>query len=196
MATSPRVIVAAAAGIGLLLAGCDAGQTNATSHQVTVVDGASQRVGAIKLSNVQFYPAADAKGRDYYKSGDDVALIAQITNTAAAGDRLVKISSPDFGGVTYHGSHVIAGNTTYTSGFSQDGGTVADVHADASATPQTSAIRITMKGLQRKRLYSGPTLPVTFTFAKAGSVTIPVPMGPPRGTGLPAKPPANPGSQS
>jgi copper(I)-binding protein len=196
MATSPRVIIAGAAGIGLLLAGCEAGQNNPTSQQVTVVNGANERIGAIKLSNVQFYPAANAKGRDYYKSGDDIALIAQITNTAATNDRLVKISSPDFTGVAYHGSHVIAGNTTYTSGFSHDGGTVADVHADASAAPQTSVIRITMKNLQRKRFYSGPTLPVTFTFARAGSVTLSVPMGAPKGTGIPAKPPAKPGSRS
>jgi copper(I)-binding protein len=189
--------VAGAAGIGLLLAGCEAGQTSPTSHQVSVINGADQQVGSVKLSDVQFYPAGapGAPNREYYRRGDDVALIAQITNTADAPDRLTGISSPDFGSVTYHGSHTIKGRSTLVTGVSHNGGSVPGRHT-ASTAPRRSSARITMKTLQRNRFYSGPTIPVTFSFAKAGRVTMSVPMGSPAGAGQPAPPPSNPRGRS
>jgi copper(I)-binding protein len=198
MPASRRAVLAGAAGIGLLLAGCEAGLTNPTSQQVSVVNGAHEQVGPIKLSDVHFYPAGapGAPSREYYQRGDDVPLIAQITNTSARGDRLVKVSSPDFGGVGYHGSHTVDAGQTLVTGISHNGGTAPSGQRSAPPAPGTTSARIILKDLRRNRFYSGPTLPVTFTFAKAGTVTLSVPMGAPRGTGQPAPPPSNPPSNS
>jgi hypothetical protein len=198
MAASRKAAVAAAAGIGLLTTGCVAGQTSPTRHQASSVGGSNDQVGPIQLSDVQFYPAGapGTPSREYYKRGDDVTVIAQITNRADVGDRLEKISSPEFGGVTYHGAHRIGADSTLVTGVSQDGGSVAGRHTPSAAAPGSSTARITMNNLRLKRFYSGLTIPVTFSFAKAGSITISVPMGAPRGTGQPAPPPGKPGSRS
>jgi copper(I)-binding protein len=90
---SRRLVATAAlaAGLGLFVAGCSAGQVTQTDTQVAAIDGASGNAGQIALRNAMLaYPHEGNR----WKAGEEVQLTFVIANSGDSADKLLSISSP------------------------------------------------------------------------------------------------------
>ncbi|MGW0518039.1 hypothetical protein [Crossiella sp. NPDC003009] len=195
-------LVPAALGLGIALAvtGCGAGMQSQTAIQVAAVNGASGKVGAIELRDAQFAFPAQHK----YPAKSNPSLLVSLINSGAHDDQLVSVTSDATsapaevkGGSTIPAGFVLraeaneAEHGTASSGSTTPTSTTGATPASGAATstsatpPSTSAadtsklkvgsVMITLVGLKRE-LWPGQTIPVTFSFAKAGSVTLQVPI--------------------
>ncbi|MCO1579007.1 hypothetical protein M8C13_24980 [Crossiella sp. SN42] len=199
-------LVPAALGLGIALAvtGCGAGMQSQTAIQVAAVNGASGKVGAIEIRDAQFafpaqhkYPAKSNPSLlvSLINSGAQDDQLVSVTSDATGAPAEVK------GGSTIPAGFVLraeaneaehgTGSTGSTTPTSTTGGTTPTSTTSTSATPtsatspSTSAadtsklkvgsVMITLVGLKHE-LWPGQTIPVTFSFAKAGSVTLQVPI--------------------
>ncbi|WHT19866.1 hypothetical protein N8J89_01950 [Crossiella sp. CA-258035] len=193
-------------GIALAVTGCGAGMQSQTAIQVAAVNGASGKVGAIEIRDAQFafpaqhkYPAKSNPSLliSLINSGaqDDqlVAITSDATsapaevkggNTIPAGFVLRAEANEAEHGTASSGSATptsTSGSATPTSGAA----TSTSATPTSATSPSTSAadtsklkvgsVMITLVGLKRE-LWPGQTIPVTFSFAKAGSVTLQVPI--------------------
>lgn len=95
-----------------------------------------------------------------YEVGEDARLFFAIANTGGEPARLVEISGPDFAGVDVE--------TVQGTGLPLEVGSDDNLYIGAEGPPS-----VTLTGLER-RLRSSQSIPVTFTFADAGQVTIDV----------------------
>ena len=95
-----------------------------------------------------------------YEQGEDARLFFAITNTGTDPASLVDISGPDFGGV-----HVEIGDRT---GLPLEVDANDNLYVGAEGPPN-----VTLLDLDRS-LHSSQSIPVTFTFADAGEVTVDV----------------------
>jgi copper(I)-binding protein len=202
--------VPAALGLGLaaLLAGCGSGQITQTDTQEAAVNGANGTVGAIAIRDAQLaYPAAS---HGVYAPGSTAVLVLTIVNTGINDDQLVKITTPAALGVTIDGAadgtKDLPGGFAVHSGTDMDDESLSAAPAPAttSSEPMPSgdsmpsgaptatssaapvapaAVRIVLTGIRSYNggsLRAGLTIPVTFYFAHAGSVTLTdVPIGAP-----------------
>lgn len=159
---SAPVIAAAALGLALAVSGCAAGQVSQTAQQVAAIDGGNASVGQLSVLNVIFEtPAADN-----YGPGSTVPVSLVISNHGTQGDTLTGVSSPDATKAT-----ISAGKIALPQQFN------VQVNSAAEHT-------ISLEGLTRPLCF-GQSIPVTFTFAQAGAVTVRVPIANPverRGT--------------
>lgn len=202
----PKLLVV---GVGLvsavLLAGCSAGQLSQTAEQKSAVDGAQADLGPIAIRDAQLAPPKNRQ--HYYAYGDDALLQLSIVNRAAKDDKLVKVSSPIAKGVRIEGHRDLPGGTVLRSGdVGQHLAGVADSATTAegpgssqresappsgtSTSEQTKSgplpvghVNITLLGLKVDHLYSGHTVPVRFTFAGVGRVTVNLPIATPSAPG-------------
>jgi len=190
-------LAAATAAVVVLLTGCGSGQVSQTADQVSAVDGAHGQVGTIDIRNAQLAPPTN--GRGFYPTGSDAPLEVTIVNTGAVDDRLASVSSPDVVGVQVRGDTNLPAGTALRAiqqalpaGEQPPSAPVSAVSTPApgkvggSAPPQQAApamqlgqIAIVLTGLKTVDLYTGYTIPVVFTFARAGAVTVNVPVGSP-----------------
>ncbi|WP_018333218.1 copper chaperone PCu(A)C [Actinomycetospora chiangmaiensis] len=163
----PRTALLAATLLGaaaLVLSGCSAGAVTQTDTTVSSVVGTEGQVGQVLLRNVTLDPGASP----VVQAGSTVALRGTIINQALQDDQLVSVSTPYAGPARAEGFTTIVGNSS-----------TAMVGADPvpvgppSPTNPTASMRITLPQVSQV-LHEGPTYPVTFTFARAGSVTLPV----------------------
>jgi copper(I)-binding protein len=150
-----RILIAVAAALIPMIAGCEAG-TNAPSlhwHQPT--DGTSKQAGAITISNAFVLGAPIGA---VLPKGQNAGLFLGLTNIGSP-DRLVSISAP---GVAQ--SVRLPGNQI----------TLASQHSVLLTGPRPTVI---LENLLRP-LNGGSTITITLTFAVAGQITIQVPVMP------------------
>jgi len=156
----PSIAVVAAA---LAISGCASGQIAQTAQQVAAIDGGNGRIGHIGVLNALL---AKPAGADYRK-GTDAALQLWIANDGLADDTLATVETPAASKVSISGPAVVPGQSL------------------KDFTGQT--VKITLQGLTRDITF-GQSVPMTFTFRSAGTVTINVPVETPdaRTTGRPS----------
>lgn len=149
----PRgVLVGGALALALAVSGCAAGQISQTADQVAAIDGANATVGDVGVRNA-LLATAPATG---YAKGADAPLLLTISNDGVDGDTLSQVSSAAAADVQISGTAALPGQALTTFG---------------TDTPA----KVTLKGLTAPLVY-GQSVPVTFSFAKAGSVTVNVPI--------------------
>jgi copper(I)-binding protein len=103
-------------GAALVVSGCSAGQITQTDTQVPAVNGSMGTVKQIAVRDVQLaFPA----GKTYFSKGDSASLLVTIANSGQADDKLVTVSSPEFGSgaqivgdATIPGFHAISATAT------------------------------------------------------------------------------------
>ncbi len=157
-------LVAASAGLaacGLILTGCGSGQISQVASQESAVNGNSANVKNIALRNIHLL--AD-QGSDYLQPGKTVPLVfAAANNSLDVNDKLVSITS-EVGTVALSGDGAIpAGGVLVIApkGQAQEMGSAASAGAAVTLT---------------KPITNGLGYPFTFTFEKAGSTTVNVPI--------------------
>jgi copper(I)-binding protein len=162
-----RALRAATMGVLLFspiaLSACSAGQVTQTATQDRDKTGAQAQVGDISLRQVQLlHPRGDS-----YDRGDDADLQAAIINGGREADTLVRVEGDGFA------SAEITGPSTGTSSASRGSGQGIEIPAGSSVFVGGDDYTVTLKDLEES-LTTGQYLEVTFTFQKAGDVTVPV----------------------
>ena len=161
-----RGLVAAFAGASLLLAGCSANELEEDAPAEdpgTEVDGGAigpdTRVNDdLSLLQVQLeYPLDGA-----YEAGEDARLFMAVSNTGGDPVTLTDISGPDFGGV-----EVV---TAEGQGLPLTVDAQDNLYVGAEGPPEVTLLDL------GQELRSSQSIPVTFTFAEAGEVTVDVPV--------------------
>ena len=138
--------------------------------QLTAPGGADGGAGAIAVRDARFSAQAPRTGDEVYAAGEDAPLTLTIVNTGDATDRLVSVSSPVADGASIDGDAQILGGAALVSGYDQV--------RPAQTLPATVRTDVALTGL-RVPVRAGLTYPLTFTFARAGSVTVEAPVGNP-----------------
>lgn len=163
--TRPTIVVATLLTAGLALGGCSAGSVTQTDTIVSQADGANGQVGGILLRDVSL----DAGPTNTVPSGGEIPLRLTIINQTPTEDRLVSVTSPYAVSARTEGPTTIPGNTSLRI-IGNDPGPLGP--PDPFVRTGGSA-RIVLTGVTQQ-LRPGPTYQVTFTFEKAGTVTVPV----------------------
>ena len=166
-----RALRAATMGVLLLspiaLTACSAGQTTQTATQVRDKSGAQAQVGDISIREAKLASV----GVGGYEKGDDAELQVALVNDGSSADTLVSVEGDGFA------SGEIANTANRIS--SSTGSTAPDDRIEIPAGSSvfvgqdTSDYSITLSGLD-EGLTTGQYLKVTFTFEKAGQVTLPL----------------------
>lgn len=147
-----RLVLTAAAVASLALTGCAAGQISQTAQEVAAIDGGNATVGAVGVRNALLATPAGPN----YAQGSNVELLVVLANTGIATDTLTAVSTPAAGKVTLPESGV-------------------PLPGQANVTVGGEGATITLTGLTRALCY-GQSIPLTFSFQKAGQVTLNVPI--------------------
>ena len=155
-------LVAASAGLaacGVILTGCGSGQISQVAGQVAAVNGMSANAKNIALRNVHLLATRESPA-----PGKVVPLVFVAANESAdVDDRLVSVTS-DLGTVALSGDALIpAGRALVVAPMGQP-------EAMTSTAPGSAAVTLT------KPITNGLSYPFTFTFEKAGAVTVAVPL--------------------
>ncbi|WP_448625608.1 hypothetical protein [Geodermatophilus sp. URMC 64] len=182
-----RALRAATVGVLLFtpvaLSACSAGQVNQTSTQLRDKVGPSAIVGDLELRAVQLaYPTSGS-----YSAGDDAELNMAVVNDGAEDDALTGISGTGFERVRVTGSSTGTGApasptaTTSAAPTSASGGQRAlniTVPADSTLFLGQNGPTVTLVGLSGE-LTPAQTIELTFTFQRAGDITLQVPVAVP-----------------
>lgn len=155
-------LLAASAGLaacGVILTGCGSGQISQVADQEAAVNGMSADAKNIALRNVHLLAT-----RDSVVPGKVLPLMfVAANNSLDVDDKLVSITS-DFGNVALSGNSVIpAGRALVAAPMGQP-------EAMSATAPGTATVTLT------KPITNGLSYPFTFTFEKAGTVTVAVPL--------------------
>ncbi|MFI0465249.1 MULTISPECIES: copper chaperone PCu(A)C [Saccharopolyspora] len=160
-------LIPAVIGLGAVvaLAGCSAGQVTETDTQVAAVNGGNGDLKQISIRDASFtFPTTDAR----YPAGSSAPVQLVIANEGPS-DKLVQVSSP------YAASATLGGITDLPSRTALHAvGKSAQVQQGETAADRV--VEITLNGFKQD-ITPGVTVPVTFVFEKAGSVTVQVPVG-------------------
>lgn len=159
----PAVLIGAAA--LLVLTGC-----GSYPAQLTAPGGADGGAGRIEIRDARISASPPRAGGEAYTAGEAAPLTLTIVNTGDATDRLESVSSPVADGFRISGDAQILGGFALVSGYEQV--------RPARTLPATVRAEVALTGL-RGPVRAGLTYPVTFTFARAGSVTVEAPVGNP-----------------
>jgi hypothetical protein len=151
----------------LALTGCGAGQVTQTSEQITMPGGAQGQVGEIVVRAAQFNYDRPVPGGLVYAPGTDALLQVTIVNEGTGADRLVSVSSPIATSGAIVGDTRLPGGQVLTSGYDQP---VASI-----TTGEAEADEIGLVGLTSP-VRAGLNYPVVFTFERAGTLRLPVPV--------------------
>lgn len=179
-----RALRAATVGVLLLtpvtLTACAAGQVSETATQIRDKTGAAAQVGDLSLRQAQLaYPIGGQ-----YQQGDDAQLHLTIANGGSADDALIGIQGDGFTDVAVTGSGTptatssgasLSAAPTTAQPTTSSGARALDITIPAgkSVTLGVNAPTVALEGLT-KSLTSGQNLKLTFTFQKAGTVTMDV----------------------
>jgi copper(I)-binding protein len=166
----PGIVVAILLTAALALAGCSAGTVTQTGTVVSQAAGARGQVGPMALRDI----ALESGPTGAVPAGAEVPLRGTIVNESPTPDRLVSVTTPYAIGVRQEGAAVIPGNTAVRI----VGAAVGPAAPDSGQGP---TMRLTLTGVTQQ-LGAGPTYAVTFTFERAGTVTVPVIVVPPGAT--------------
>ncbi|MHC1558699.1 copper chaperone PCu(A)C [Actinomycetospora sp. C-140] len=161
----PGFVVATLLTAALALAGCSAGSVTQTDTVVSQADGATGQVGPIVLRDLSI----DAGEAQNVPSGGEVPLRGTIINEGPTADRLVSVSTPYALGARQEGANVVPGSNAIRM-VGTEPGPVGPANLD---TRQSGTTRVVLTGVTQA-IAAGPTYAVTFTFERAGAVTIPL----------------------
>lgn len=175
--TARRSVAALTATAAVLLAaGCGSGQVGTIGSQVAAVNGGQGQSEKIAVRDVTIqFPSTGSS----YSAGQDAPLLFTISNSGTASDQLESITTP-VGQVTLSGSKQVPGQATLVSAAQEasDGTTIPPA---SPANNAAGLVKARITGLTQP-LKPGLNVSVTFTFAKAGSITVPVPLAHPLST--------------
>jgi len=170
----------------LVISACSAGQVNQTSTQLRDKVGPEVRVGDLTLRGIQLaYPTNGS-----YAPGDDAELQMSMVNSGSEDDALIGIKGTGFAEVRVTGAasgtvvaSPSAGATTTpppAPATTSGGARAVDITipANSSVFLGENAPTITLVALGQP-LTPAQTLDLTFTFRKAGTVTVAVPVAVP-----------------
>jgi copper(I)-binding protein len=170
----------------LVISACSAGQVNQTSTQLRDKVGPEVQVGDLTLRGIQLaYPTNGS-----YAPGDDAELQMSMVNSGSEDDALVGIKGTGFAEVRVTGASsgtVVAspsaGATTTpppAPATTSGGARAVDITipSNTSVFLGENAPTITLVALGQP-LTPAQTLDLTFTFQKAGDVTVAVPVAVP-----------------
>ena len=167
-----------------LVVGCAAGQRAQTAEEVSVVDGASADISTIGLRNVGVAPPSSGPS---YAQASTADLRFDLVNNGQAADALVSVSSPAATSVVITAptgalpvsSAATAVPTPTATGTASGAATGSVIEVGASQLVHVDATNgsgvVALTSLAHP-LISGQTIPVTFTFRSAGTVTVAVPV--------------------
>lgn len=164
-ARSPRrLVVVAVLASALALTGCASGKIAQTAQQVSAVSSGNGKIGDIDVLNVQFQTPDSAA----YPKGGTAPLQIWVSNDSINADTLTQVTTSAASKVEIQGTATVQAHSL------EDFGT---------------KYKITLTGLTAPISY-GVSVPVTFTFRTAGTITINVPVAIPgeRTTGRPSIP--------
>lgn len=131
-----------------LVSGCAAGQISQTAQQVAAIDGANATVGAISVLNVHFAtPEKATPSAVAYPASATATLVLTVSNAGLEADRLVAVSSPV-------GRFALASPVTV-----QASSGVELAHENAISVSLAEDLKY------------GISVPVTFSFDHAGTLT-------------------------
>ena len=166
----------------LALTACSAGQVNQTSTQLRDKVGPMAQVGALDLREIQLaYPTAGS-----YAAGDDAELTMGIVNNGSEDDALTGIEGTGFSRVRVTGSASGTAAPASPTGATSSAPATASgaralditVPADSTVFLGQNAPTVTLVGLAQD-LTPAQTIELTFTFERAGEVTVAVPVAAP-----------------
>jgi copper(I)-binding protein len=165
-----RALRAAAMGVLLLspvaLSACSAGQVAQTAVQNRDKSGGQADVGPLNLRALQLpYPIGGV-----YPSGGDARLTAAIASTSDTDDTLVSIKGKAFNSVAVVDPSATAAARSGTASLHLTVPARGTLFIGNGTGPS-----VTLVGLSGE-LGVGQYVDVTFTFARAGEVTVPVPV--------------------
>ncbi|MFC4603748.1 hypothetical protein [Rhodococcus kronopolitis] len=162
--------VALAAAAAISLSACSAGQISQTATQVAAVNGNYANQGDVALRNVHIlYPNSDEFSLE---PGGTVALaFTAVNENLSEPERLGRISTDFAKSVTIAGE---AGGRVIDPGTSLGAGVRAATVLDDPEDP-TQLVLVTLDDIS-EGVRPGLTIPVTFTFARAGDITVQVPV--------------------
>jgi copper(I)-binding protein len=167
-----RALRAAALGALLLspaaLAGCSAGQVTQTATQVQNL-GTSADVGDLSLRALELpYPTGGV-----YPAGANARLLGAIANSGATDDTLVSIEGDAFDSVEVVDPGATAAASAGTGSLDLTVPAAGTTFLGTGTGPSVTLVGLT------EEVGVGRSVAVTFTFEKAGSVTVTVPVGTP-----------------
>lgn len=184
-----------------VLTSCAAGKYAGTANQTPAVDGlAKVNVGNMQLRGVAVLTPPDGPS---YVEGSNARVTLQIVNVGASADTLTSVTSPVASGYTITSIDAVTGSGSASSSASSSesastsssasasspsssGASGSSVPAGASSiaippgqsvgfdTPDSDKVLV-LTGLKAK-VYPGTSIQMTFTFAKAGALTVTVPV--------------------
>lgn len=160
---------ALAAGAALTLSACGAGQIAQTANQVAAVNGNGADSANISLRNVHvLFPSSD---EFRLGQGGRAELAFTAVNTSDTNpDTLVSISTDAASSVTLDKSaDLTIEPQTSIAAYS------ADAELPGQSAVQGPPVTAVLENLT-DAVRPGLTVPVTFTFSKAGPITVPVPV--------------------
>jgi hypothetical protein len=172
----------------LVITACSAGQVNQTSTQLRDKVGPSVQVGDLELRGIQLTYPTDGS----YSAGDDAELQMGMVNSGSEDDALTGIKGTGFAQVRVTGAasgsvlaSPSAGATATTTpppapATSSGGGRALDITipADSSVFLGENAPTVTLVDLAQD-LTPAQSIELTFTFERAGDVTVNVPVAVP-----------------
>jgi len=169
----------------LVITACSAGQVNQTSSQLRDKVGVTVHVGDLTLRQVQLAYPTDRS----YSPGDDAQLQMSIVNSGSEDDALTGIDGTGFAEVRVtgaaSGTSTASGSAASTTTPPAEATTSTGARALDIAIPAGSSVflgqnapTVTLVSLGQE-LTPAQTIDLTFTFEKAGDVTVAVPVGSP-----------------
>lgn len=147
---TPTLALIAAA--SLALSGCAAGQVSQTADQVAAIDGANGTIGDIAILNARLAPTS----REDYPAGSDARLLLWVSNDGLEADTLSGITTSAAESVEIDGDSTIPGQT------------LADFASE-------DGVEVVVTGFLQDQYY-GVSIPMTFSFANAGSIDLNIPI--------------------
>ena len=170
---SAKVAALAVGGLigAVALAGCSVGQLSQTAMQQSAVDGNQAVVKNVALRNVRIQALQTG---DFLRPGATVdLLLVAVNQSPEITDKLVGIAT-DIGTVTVTGDPTLpASGVLFVGPRSGQHQKAADAVESADSVTATVALA--------KPITNGPNYEFTFTFEKAGSISVAVPISAPEG---------------
>jgi copper(I)-binding protein len=175
--------IALAAGAAIALSACGSGQVSQTAVQQAAVNGNSATVGDIALRNVHIaYPSSEEYSIE--PGGKAVLAFTIVNESTETTDKLVSITT-DYAASVVAGEEV-AGLVLKPQTSLQAGELPAGESAEAEAEKQienkdqntdapAALVLVVLEDI-KAGVRPGLTIPITFTFEKAGPVTVQVPV--------------------
>jgi copper(I)-binding protein len=174
--------VATALAATVLASGCAAGQYAQSATEQETIDGTSVRIGTtITIGGLALETPTDGVA---WKKGSSVPLKAVIANSGQKDDSLTNITSSSIGGWSVYNSVAQASGAQASPSAGSGSSTPSPIKVQAHSAVQfgtqhaegTLGNRVILLTGVKSDLTPGSVVTITFTFARAGSVTARVPV--------------------